>query len=184
MAAKHHIKAPQQRRASATASVDLDRLSLSPGQGTRLELSIDPGELALGGSEYTITRGEVPVRLEISRPASGYAMRLSFTGELTGPCVRCLDRAKIELQVEAREVDQPTAEDEELRSPYVTDGVLDLTAWAHDALALAVPQQIVCREDCAGLCPVCGESLNDPAIEHDHPAEPDPRLAKLRELLD
>ena len=171
MAAKHH-------------TIDLDRLSLSPGQGTRIELAIDPGELELGGSEYAITRGEVPARVEISRLAGGYAMRLNFTGELMGPCVRCLEQAKLELEVEAREVDQPAAEDEELRSPYVSDGVLDLTAWAHDALALTVPQQVVCREDCAGLCPVCGESLNDPGIEHDHPREPDPRLAKLRELLD
>jgi uncharacterized protein len=165
-------------------TIDLDRLSLSPGQGTRLDLRIDPGELKLGGTEYAIARGEVPVRLEISRPASGYAMRLSFIGELTGPCVRCLEQAELEIDVEAREVDQPATEDEELRSPYVRDGVLDLTAWAHDALALAVPQQIVCRPDCAGLCPVCGESLNDADGEHDHPREPDPRLAKLRELLD
>jgi len=48
-----------------------------------------------------------------------------------------------------------------------------------------LPQQVICREDCAGLCPVCGESLNDVAPgAHDHPAEPDPRLAKLSELLD
>ncbi len=165
-------------------TIDLDRLALSPGQGTRLDLQIDPGELELGGTEYGIARGQVPVRLEVSRPASGYAMRLSFTGELTGPCVRCLEEAVLQIEVDAREVDQPGAEDEELRSPYVRDGVLDLTAWAHDALALAVPQQIVCRPDCAGLCPVCGESLNDAAGEHDHPREPDPRLAKLRELLD
>ena len=61
------------------------------------------------------------------------------------------------------------------------DDVLDLTAWAHDALALAVPQQVVCRPGCAGLCPVCGESRND-GRSHDHPQEPDPRWAKLREL--
>ena len=165
-------------------TIDLDRLSLSPGQGTRLDVQIDPGELELGGTGYAVARGEVPARVEISRPASGYAMRLRFTGELTGPCVRCLEEARLEIEVDSREVDQPAAEDEELRSPYVSEGVLDLTTWAHDALALAVPQQIVCRPDCAGLCPVCGESLNDAGGEHDHPAEPDPRLAKLRELLD
>ena len=61
----------------------------------------------------------------------------------------------------------------------------EIGALAHDALALALPQQLLCRADCAGLCPVCGESLND--VEpgsHDHPKEPDPRFAKLRELLD
>ena len=77
-------------------------------------------------------------------------------------------------------MDQPGTDDEELRSPYVTDGELDLNAWGHDSFALAMPQRLLCRADCAGLCPVCGESLNDGP--HDHPREPDPRWDKLREL--
>jgi len=73
--------------------------------------------------------------------------------------------------------------DEELTSPYITDDELELARWAHDALALAMPIQLLCRPDCRGLCPVCGVSLNDadPA-EHVHEAAPDPRWEKLREL--
>ena len=97
--------------------------------------------------------------------------------------MRCLGDARAAVAVDAREVDQPGTDDEELRSPYVTEGELDLAAWAHDALLLALPQQLLCRPECAGLCPVCGESLNDAAPgAHDHPREPDPRWAKLREL--
>jgi uncharacterized protein len=97
--------------------------------------------------------------------------------------VRCLEDARLTVDVDSREVDQARARDEELRSPYVEEDVLALDRWAHDALALAVPTQVLCREDCAGLCPVCGESLNDASEgAHDHPAEPDPRWAKLREL--
>jgi uncharacterized protein len=48
-----------------------------------------------------------------------------------------------------------------------------------------MPQRLLCRPDCAGLCSVCGESLNDAAPgSHEHPSEPDPRWAKLRELMD
>jgi uncharacterized protein len=70
-----------------------------------------------------------------------------------------------------------------MRSPYVEEGVLDVEHWANDALVLALPAKPVCREDCAGLCPVCGESLNDadPA-EHKHPSGGDPRMAKLKDL--
>ena len=58
---------------------------------------------------------------------------------------------------------------------------LDLSAWAHDAIALALPDKILCRPDCAGLCPVCGKDLN--AEPHEHVEErTDPRWAKLREL--
>ena len=68
-------------------------------------------------------------------------------------------------------------------APTSTEGELDLGAWAHDALVLALPPQLLCRSDCAGLCAVCGESLNDAEPgAHDHPREPDPRWAKLREL--
>lgn len=184
MAAEYHKhEAPQQRRASAFASVDLDRLSLVSGQGTRLALEVDPGQLHLGGGDYAVTAGRVPVALDISRTAAGYAMRLRFAGEISGPCVRCLEEARLAIEVDSREVDQPASRDEELLSPYVEEGVLDLTAWARDALALALPEQIVCRPDCEGLCPVCGESLNEAEPgAHDHPAEPDPRWAKLREL--
>jgi uncharacterized protein len=99
--------------------------------------------------------------------------------------MRCLEPAEVAVDVEAREVDQRGAEDEELRSPYVDEDILDVGALAHDALALALPAKLLCRPDCAGICPVCGESLNDSAAgAHDHPAEPDPRFAKLRELLD
>jgi uncharacterized protein len=97
--------------------------------------------------------------------------------------MRCLEAAAPGFDVEAREVEEPGAGDEELHSPYVEGDVLEIGRWAHDALALALPQQILCRPDCAGLCPVCGESLNDadPA-EHEHEEIRDPRWAKLDEL--
>ena len=72
--------------------------------------------------------------------------------------------------------------DGELESPYVSaDGELDLAAWAHDAFALALPSQLTCREDCAGLCAQCGANLNEEP-DHAHDAAPDPRWAKLSEL--
>ena len=65
----------------------------------------------------------------------------------------------------------------------MVDDELDLGRWAHDAAVLAIPTQFFCRPDCAGLCAVCGESLNDadPA-DHEHESSVDPRWAKLKEL--
>jgi uncharacterized protein len=95
--------------------------------------------------------------------------------------MRCLESADPSFEVDAREIEQPNG-GEELHSPYVEQDRLDLHAWAHDALALALPQAILCRPDCAGLCPICGENLNTAGPEHFHEREPDPRWAKLREL--
>ncbi len=170
----------------ATAeTIDLGRLALSSGEGRRVELDLVVDGLELAGESYSLVPNPVHARLDISRTASGHAIRLEFSGSVEGPCMRCLGPAEVAVDVEAREVNQRGTEDEELLSPYVDEDVLNVGALAHDALALALPQQLLCRPDCAGLCPVCGKSLNDAeAGAHDHPKEPDPRFAKLRELLD
>ena len=164
-------------------TLDLDRLALSHGEGRRLELPIRLGEIDLGSESYRPVPETADVTLAVSRTASGHAFRMTFGVRLEGPCMRCLREAATELAVDAREVDQPSTDDEELRSPYVEEGILDVGRWAHDALVLAMPVQIVCREDCAGLCAVCGEPLEgaEPGA-HDHGQSTDPRWEKLKEL--
>jgi uncharacterized protein len=159
---------------------DLGRLGLSSGEGRRLDLFVHLAPFQYGGSRYAVTPELVPVRLDVSRTtAQGWALRLRFAAGLDGPCMRCLDPAEQVSEVDAYEVHQPGG-GEDLTSPYVDDE-LDLGGWARDALALALPAQLTCRPDCAGLCPQCGANLNeDPS--HTHGSEPDPRWAKLSEL--
>jgi uncharacterized protein len=169
--------------AHATTIIDLSRLSLSHGEGKRLDLSVRLEPMEMGGQTYIPTPASPTVRLEISRPSGGFAFRLRFPVHLEGPCMRCLDPAAMDLEIDAREVDQHDTEDEELRSPYVVDDELDIGRWAHDAAVLAIPAQLLCRPDCAGLCPVCGESLNDSDPEaHRHDTGIDPRWDKLKDL--
>lgn len=171
--------------AAALNTIDLGTLALRPGEGRRVDAEVDPGSLELGGQAYGFGGRRLPVRLDVSRTAAGHALRLRLEARLEGPCMRCLEPSTFTVAVDAREVHHPRAEDEELTSPYVDADELDLQAWARDALALALPQTLLCRPDCAGLCPECGISLNgiDPAT-HRHERPPDPRWAKLRELLD
>jgi uncharacterized protein len=98
--------------------------------------------------------------------------------------MRCLADAVLDVEVEAREY-QDADDDaaEELRTEYVVDGRLELSTWARDAIALALPDQILCRPDCAGLCPVCGKDLNVEPHEHEQ-AVRDARWAALEELRD
>jgi uncharacterized protein len=168
---------------SPTTIVDLARFNLAYGEGARLDLPVRLDPLELGGQTYVATAESVEARLDVSRQSDGYAFRLRFPLRLDGPCMRCLDAASVETEVDSREVDQRDTDDEELRSPYVVDEDLDLGRWAHDAAALATPTRILCRADCAGLCPICGESLNDadPA-DHEHRASTDSRWSKLDEL--
>ena len=169
--------------AQQVSVVDLARLSLSFGEAATLPVPIRAAPLELAGQTYSSGPEPVEARLDVSRTSGGYALRLRFPVRLEGPCQRCLEAASLELEIDAREVDQEGSEDEELHSPYVDGDELDVSRWAQDAVALALPSQILCRSDCAGLCPVCGESLNDADPEqHRHDEGGDPRWAKLREL--
>jgi uncharacterized protein len=185
-----------------TDTFDLGGLRLSTGEGRRLELAVKIEPFSLAGQSYPVEPDPVPVRLDVSRTTGdGYALRLRFAASLAGPCMRCLEPASPTFTVDAREVSQPNEvrahrgeapgrargrqhddREDELVSPYVQDGVLDLHAWARDALALVVPANLLCREDCAGLCPVCGTNLNDAGPDHQHEREPDPRWAELSKL--
>lgn len=167
--------------------LDLASLRLSSGEGRRLRLPVRIGGVELGGERYGASPAEVDALLDVSRmTGGGYALRLRFVANLKGPCMRCLKDATSEIEVDAREVNVPTdrgsASGEELSSPYVCEETLDLAAWAHDAFALALPTQVVCREDCAGLCPLCAVDLNEAGPGHAHEREPDPRWDALREL--
>jgi uncharacterized protein len=165
-----------------TDTFDLSGLHLSSGEGRRLELAVAIGPFELAGERYEVTPGQIPARLDVSRTTGdGYALRLRFAAQLNGPCMRCLEPATPSFEVDAREVSQP-GEGEELESPYVDHGQLDLQGWARDGLALALPAQMLCRPACAGLCPVCGADLNVAGPDHAHDREPDPRWSKLSEL--
>ena len=143
-------------------------------------MPIEP--LELGSETYRVEPSPVPVQLTVSRmTGGGYALLLRFTAAVAGPCMRCLAtaaprsrsrRARSTARAPARSSTAPTWRTR--RSTWAR--------WARDALALAMPVKILCREDCAGLCPVCAADLNEAGPEHHHEQPPDPRWAKLREL--
>ncbi len=138
----------------------------------------------LGGQRYESHPVDVPVELGASRASGALVFDLRFETRFTGPCMRCLGHADVPIAVSAREVhDQDGTGDDELRSEYVAEDKLDVGSWTRDAIALALPVQILCRVDCAGLCPVCGKDLNMEPHEHVDEAT-DPRWEALRELRD
>jgi len=169
----------------AERPIDLDSLGLRGGEAERIDLELDPPPPLAGGEELAFEVAPIAARVDVSRTTSGYALRLRAGVVVLATCDRCLGPARIELAVDAREVEQGDANDPDLRSPYVSDGLLEPARWLHDAIVLSMPEQIRCQADCAGLCAVCGVSLNevDPST-HTHDPGPDPRFAKLRELLD
>lgn len=173
-----------------TDTFDLGGLRLTAGEARRLELHVAIDPFALAGDAYSVQPSLLPAKLDVSRTTGGgYALRLRFQAQVLGPCMRCLKPAAPAFAVDAREVSQPQGGDlgagalgDQLASPYVSEGLLDLRAWARDALALTLPAKLLCREECAGLCSVCGADLNEAGPEHHHERSPDPRWAALSKL--
>ena len=145
-------------------------------------MELDP--FLLGGQRYEAHPETIPVDVEITQASGATVFDLRLHAKLAGPCMRCLGYADVEIDAKAREFHDPAAAPADtLRSDYVVEDELAVGAWARDAIALALPEQILCREDCAGLCPVCGKDLN--AEPHEHVEERiDPRWEALESLRD
>jgi len=157
---------------------------LQSGEQFRDVKEVDLEPLELGGQRYIPIPESPEAALTLTRLSSGLMLELALDVRLVGPCVRCLGDAGLDVSVDDRQYQASSPDgDEELRTPYLTDDRLDLSAWARDAVALALPDKILCRPDCAGLCPMCGRDLNREPHEHEE-SEVDERWSKLAELRD
>jgi len=174
--------------AREVGAIDLRALELAPGAAVRLPVRTPPVALVIGGQEHRTDPERPELDLEVSRSLSGLHLRLRGGAELVGPCVRCLEEARAPLDVDASEFaadgrpdDAPF--DEDLDSQYVEEGTLDVATWARDAIAEAVPATLLCRADCAGLCPHCGTNLNEGSCDCAEDTA-DPRWDALREVAE
>jgi uncharacterized protein len=160
---------------------DLRKLRLRSGDQARERVEIELEPLVLGGQAYLPQPNPALAELTVTRASSGTVLELVLDVSLEGPCFRCLTDAELPLSLRLREYEATKPEGDEEQTEYLEDDRLDLSAWTHDAIVLALPDKILCRPDCAGLCPVCGKDLN--LEPHEHSEERmDPRWEKLSQL--
>jgi len=162
--------------------LNLRTLRLRSGEQyrTREQITLEPFDL--GGQLYAPDPATVDADVVVTRATTGTVFELSFATTLRGPCFRCLEDASLDLAVRAREYEATNPDGaEELMTPYLHEDRLDLDEWARDAVADLVPEQILCRDGCAGLCPECGKNLNEEPHEHEH-EDGDPRWGALADL--
>jgi uncharacterized protein len=162
---------------------DLRNVRVRSGEEHREAVEVAIAPVELGGERYVSVPEEVPAELAVTRASTGWVFELRFGVRLHGPCVRCLADAVVEERVSLREYQATSPDSDELTTPYLVENRLDLSALARDALVLALPDKILCKPDCAGLCPVCGKDLNREPHTHGED-EPDPRWASLAQLRD
>ncbi len=112
-----------------------------------------------------------------------YELTLSYSGELVFECHRCLKDVNVNLQNTVERLLTTSLEtDDEEDLILIQDGKLDLVPVLEEDITLNLPLQILCNEDCAGLCPHCGKDLNNGMCECDE-KKIDPRLEALKNLF-
>ena len=99
-------------------------------------------------------------------------LRFSVTGEMIYPRSRCLEDVTEEINYSFEEEIEPT-----------NDGVINLDTFVNDCLYINEPYKVLCKEDCKGLCPVCGTNLNISQCHCQEEEEIDPRFEKLKNLF-
>jgi uncharacterized protein len=167
------------------AVLDLRSYPLNPGQAVLVPVPLELQRFTLAGDPYDPLPAKAVGELQITRLASGRLFDLSFATPVFGPCQRCLGEARLELEVEGQEYQDDAPElgaEDDMTTPYLTGELLDVDRWAHDALLLAMPLRVLCREDCAGLCPVCGTDQNTGSCSCVETSV-DERWSALRDLL-
>ena len=126
--------------------------------------SLDYGERAFAlpqGADYD---------LMLTNAGEGILVTGILRSHMVGSCDRCLDEAHLDVAGEVNgyylfhEPDSGVLEEGEEEGPDYelvgADATIDLTDALMSALIMEIPFVLLCREDCAGLCPVCGENLN------------------------
>jgi DUF177 domain-containing protein len=132
-------------------------------------------------------------RVRLSRTNRGLLVSASFSTSLQAECSRCLREIEVPIQVSIEEEALPSVDlhsgqpvpvesDGEAEPIRLTDHhELELETAVREAIQLEEPIAALCREDCPGLCPTCGNPLDEGT--HDHPTDDvDPRLAALRDF--
>ena len=100
---------------------------------------------------------------------------------------KCLKEVPTEFAIDMeQEIDMKASGEDRIKDldeiNYVTGCSLDVEQLVHNEILIHWPLRVLCREDCRGLCPVCGKDLNEGSCNCDQ-SSPDPRMAAIRDIF-
>ncbi len=157
---------------------EVDRIAIDCDFAVEPDAGVSFSEGAHGVGVITDNGGYMRLRLHLSVP---------YVAE----CARCLEKVEgvFEEDFERTVVTRGALTEEQLEENFDeyavldADGMLNIDCEVTETISLMFPKKLLCREDCAGLCPVCGKPKNQGdcgcVVK-----EIDPRLAVLQKLLD
>jgi uncharacterized protein len=143
-------------------------LPQSPGYRHDFPFAFEEIEL---GKDFSLRNFDATVK--VSRTPQGLLVQGVFEGDHTLECVRCLKGYEHRLHWEMTELyvfNRREAEEDDLILPE--NALIDIEEFVREDSQLDVPINPICKEDCLGLCQVCGIDLNSGDCDHEElPAE-------------
>ena len=125
-----------------------------------------------------------PIKVEgvISKIEETISLDGVITGKIVLSCSRCLKDFNYDLDIEFHEelTNNPDSKDEDLI--FINNDNFDLTKIVENNIIMSLPIQRLCKNDCKGLCTVCGGNLNIDSCDCEN-SNYDPRFAKLKNLF-
>jgi uncharacterized protein len=163
--------------------VDLARLERQ--RRLRFEAEVEPDDPMWAGTGVDLTR-PLDVRLEAQQVGREVVVRGRLAGEVALECRRCLRALRVGIEEEVAVLYQAgvAGVEAEAAEVYPLPGrghELDLSDMVREQVLLAAPAYGICSETCRGLCPTCGQNLNEGSCGC-APEVADDRWAALRKL--
>lgn len=172
----------------------LDERLANPGDTLPIEGHLDEASYVLGQHEFALPEG-IDYDLALTNAGEGILVTGMIRCRVVGTCDRCLDDAEFDIAGEVDEYylfEEPEGEkdddDDDIDYALVLpDDTIDLACALDTSLIMETPFVVLCKPDCKGLCPVCGENLNEVDCGHAQqveesrrPANPFAALAGLK----
>jgi uncharacterized protein len=161
--------------------IDTHELPRRPGSMRRLSLNVPaPEQFSL--DVCGVPQGsDIALELRLESVMDGVLVSGQAQAHVTGECSRCLEPVEFDLEVDVQELYVYPGEEADDETGRLEGDLLDFEPALRDAVVFALPFAPVCREDCPGLCPTCGERLASVGPDHHHDAV-DARWAALEAL--
>jgi uncharacterized protein len=153
---------------------------IDAASGTSSDIEFDYPQMVIDDIKFTPLNG----RFRATRTGEGVLVQGEFYTEIPAECVRCLEDYTQPIKTDTAELFYyPPSLAPEGEFILGEDGFIDLGPLVRELSLLEMPMQPICKTDCKGLCPECGQNLNEGSCDC-VVDDIDPRMAALKALLD
>lgn len=167
--------------------IHLAEISSNEGRTEHFSVPFEMNMIRFQEGDFHVLSSE-PLDLVIENTGER-VLKVTGKGSVTVsiPCSRCLTDTEVriplgfELKLDMKLTDEQRVNDLD-ESSYLTGTDLDTDRMVYLEVLMNWPQKVLCSENCAGLCPVCGKNLNEGSCGCDEGPK-DPRMAAVSDIF-